>query len=60
MGGPEPQAMRHNRHTPPKPSSPPRPARSAARPLGLQQLDRKTWDKVRAAIRALHAATPAA
>jgi hypothetical protein len=58
MGGPDPQAMRHTRHAPPKPSSPSRPARATTRPLGLQQLDRKAWDKVRAAIRALQAAPP--
>ena len=58
MGGQEPKAMRHNRHVQPKPSSPSRPVHAASRPPGVQQLDRKAWDKVRAAIRALKAATP--
>lgn len=58
MGGQETKAMRHNRHVQPKPLSPSRPAHAANRPLGVQRLDRKAWDKVRAAIRALQAATP--
>lgn len=57
MGGQETKAMRHNRPVQPKPSSPSRPVH-ANRPLGVQRLDRKAWDKVRAAIRALQTATP--
>lgn len=59
MGGQETKAMRHNRHAPPKPSSPSRPAHAAHRPPGVQRLDRKAWDKVRAAIRALQTTAPA-
>ncbi|MEW6434943.1 MAG: hypothetical protein AB1730_25865 [Myxococcota bacterium] len=47
--------MRHTRHATghPKPT-PTQPARET-RPRGVQGLSRKTWDKVRAAIRALQA-----
>lgn len=49
------KAMRHTRHATghPKPT-PTQPARET-RPRGVQGLSRKTWDKVRAAIRALQA-----
>lgn len=58
--GPGTKAMRHTRHSvQSKPTSHPRPEHAtSARPLGMQRLSRKTWDKVRAAIRAMQTAAP--
>lgn len=53
--------MRQPSHASPKPpaSSAPRPGAKPSRPRGVQGLSRKTWDKVRTAIRALAVDTPA-
>lgn len=47
------KAMRQNRHATAHPKPTPTQPRRETRPLGVQGLSRKTWDKVRAAIRAL-------
>lgn len=50
------KVMRQNRHATAHPKPTPTQPSRETRPQGVQGLSRKTWDKVRAAIRALQGA----
>jgi hypothetical protein len=52
------RSMGRSRHVGQKPP-PNRPVSPDRRPLGVQRLSRKTWDKVRQAIQQLERAVPA-
>lgn len=54
MGGQGRRTMNQSRPVSPKPTAPTQPAsHGGKRPAGVQRMSRKTWDKVRQAIRAL-------
>lgn len=60
MARPGRVTMRHPRHAHAPRSTATRPSEDTSRrPLGVQRLSRKTWDKVREAIRALERVQPA-